>query len=96
MIKKIYDWFERHDKISHFLMAFGFCFTDFIFPGKGIYISVGIMIAIEIYQIIRFGIKGRVKDTVLDLVADAIGIGLYLLIDWLLFAIIISFAYGIF
>jgi len=88
-MKKIYNWFQRHDKFSHFLMAFGFCLLADLFIGYAIYISAGIMIAIEIYQIFRFGIKNRIKDTLLDLLADAAGIGLYFLMGIIIWGLAI-------
>ena len=89
MIKKVYDWFQKHDKISHFLLAFFFCLLADSFIGYAIYISAGIMIAIEIYQIFRFGIKNRIKDTLLDLLADAAGIGLYFLMGIIIYGLAI-------
>lgn len=82
MIKKLYDWFQRHDKFTHFIMAFGFCFVH-------IYFSLLIMIMIEIWQGFRFGMSGRWCDTLLDLLADIGGILLFILLDRLLWALII-------
>ena len=46
------------------------------------------MICIEFVQIDVFGIKGRVRDTILDLAADAVGILTALGVIWCLGKII--------
>ena len=86
---KIYNWFQKHDKFGHFLLAWLLCYFD-------IYFAVGFMLAIEATQIDIFGIKGRWKDTMFDVVFDVLGFGLFLLIDRLLYVVILCKYLGIF
>ena len=53
------------DKVQHFLLAFILAFNPTI--------ALTALVTIELVQIDIFGIKGRVKDTILDLVADLLG-----------------------
>ena len=71
IIKKIIDWFQKHDKLAHFL---GCMITTLALGGivpYGTYISALLWILIEVAQIIKWGVDW--KDMILDLVADALG-----------------------
>ena len=75
---------EKYDKLAHFLLAF---FLVFIFYGLhslwnmfNYAHAITFMVCIELTQIDAFGIKGRIKDTLLDLLVDALGIGLGLIL----------------
>jgi hypothetical protein len=71
------QWSIRHDKGAHGLLSFLLCLL-------GIKFAVGFMLAIECTQIDIYGIKARWRDTLFDLVADAIGIAIYYGVGYLL------------
>ncbi len=80
---------KKYDKLAHLLLSF---FLVFIFHGLGLIWGVfnfahaiTFMICIELTQIDAFGIKGRIQDTLLDLLMDGVGIGLGLILLHLLF-----------
>lgn len=77
IILRLKQWSVRHDKAAHGLLSFLLCLLNIKF-------TIGFMIAIECTQIDIYGIKARWRDTLFDLVADAVGIAIYYGISYLL------------
>lgn len=64
-LKHPWDW------VGHFIWFF--VMALYMYPTWAVAVCA---IALEIDQILTWGIKGRIKDTVIDLIAD--GFGIYL------------------
>ena len=77
LIRNICNWFEQRDKLAHFCICFLATFVN-------IWFAIGMGVTIEIMQVKQFGIAGRIRDTVLDLVADGFGIMMNMGVFWLL------------
>ena len=73
LINSLKAFSNRHDKLSHLVLAFAITFI-------GVKFAVGFVLSIELTQIDVLGIAGRIPDTLGDLVADGAGIGLALLV----------------
>lgn len=75
---------KKYDKLAHFLLAFLlvfiFHFLGYLWIPFNFSHAITFMICIELTQIDAFGIRGRIKDTLLDLLVDALGIGLGLIL----------------
>ncbi len=67
MINRIREYFNKHDKQGHFLLAL-------ILSLWGWQYSAITMATVELVQVDILGIQGRERDTILDLLADAMGI----------------------
>ena len=79
LILKLQEWANRNDKLAHGLLFF---FFTVICPGKFWYNITHVVswaFAIELVQKDAFSDKYDFRDGGLDLLADAIGIGLGLL-----------------
>ena len=77
-ISKLVEFSNNHDKVAHYILAL---IMFWLFVGLGLLWckfnwshSITFMVCIELVQIDIFGISGRVRDTLLDLVADTLGI----------------------
>lgn len=73
-MKKMYyilrEYFDCHDNQAHILM--GLALTLIAGPA----LAWAFMIGVEAAQMDMFGIRGRVRDTVMDLIDDGIGVTL--------------------
>lgn len=77
IIYKLKQWSMKYDKLAHFTLSLILCFI-------GLQFAIGFMLAIEFTQIDMYGIKYRWRDTLFDLVADAVGIAVYYGLHYLL------------
>jgi len=80
MIQKIKKLSDKYDYVAHFLLAlFVFLVVFLIKSASALPFTTGFMLAIELTQIDIFGIKGRIIDTIKDIIFDALGIitGMY-------------------
>ena len=72
-MQKIIDWFQKHDKITHFLGCFATTIILGLTVPYGILISAIIwVVLIEGAQALKWGINW--KDTIGDWIADLIGL----------------------
>lgn len=78
MLNRLQDFADKHDKIAHFLLAVvltvAFELAHQIWWGFNWSHAITFLVCIELTQIDIFGIKNRIQDIVLDLLADGTGI----------------------
>jgi len=76
LYKKLKNSSHPWDKVQHFFLAVFLIFITSLFFSFDFSLgfTIGSLLFIELTQIDIFGIKGRVKDTLLDLLADFLGL----------------------